>query len=204
MTAILTFESTSARASSLVALHSSLNETQRASMPDCRDLLRSAIALSVAGMDAYFTDRFAESLVRFLKKRGATKGMIDLLSSAGLDAKAALEMLAMQRPYRRIRTIIESSLSEYTTQKQRVIDELFVVYGVKDLCRNAEGLSKRKKLLNSVNNAVLRRHSIVHGGDLNSHGKARLISEETAKRFIKDIDLFVHSAEDLLVKSLKI
>ena len=75
---------------------------------------------------------------------------------------------------------------------------------IRDRCRNAEGLSKRKKLLNSVNNAVLRRHSIVHGGDLNSHGKARLISEETAKRFIKDIDLFVHSAEDLLVKSLKI
>jgi len=204
MTAISTFDSTSARAESLITLHSLLDDAQKAAMPDSRDLLRSAISLSVAGMDAYFTDRFAESLVRFLKKRGATSGLTTLLSEAGLNTKVALEMLTMQRPYRRIRTIVEKRLSEYTTQKQAVIDALFLVYGVKDLCRHAEGLSKRKTLLKSVNNVVLRRHSIVHGGDLNSHNRARLISEEMAKRYIKDIDLFVHSAEALLVKSLRI
>jgi len=99
MTAISTFNATSARAKALIALHASLSPTQAAAMPDPNDLLRSAVALSIAGMDAYFTDRFAESLVRFLKKHGAKPDLVALLFDAGLDTKAALEMLTMQRPY---------------------------------------------------------------------------------------------------------
>jgi hypothetical protein len=204
MTAIASFKSTSNRANSLITLHASLTEAQIAAMPDPNDLLRSAIAFSVAGMDSYFTDRFSESLVRFLKIRGATPDLIVLLRDAGLDTKAALEMLTMQRPYRRVRTLVEDYLSNYTTQKQDVIDKLFRVYGVKDLCKSAQGLSKKKKLLTSVNGAVLRRHSIVHAGDLNSHNKARPIDTKLAQRYVDNIDIFVTQAEVLLVKTLKI
>ena len=90
MTAIATFNATSARAKALIALHASLSPAQIAAMPDPNDLLRSAIALSIAGMDAYFTDRFSESLVRFLKKNGAKPDLISLLFGAGLDTKVAL------------------------------------------------------------------------------------------------------------------
>lgn len=204
MTAVATFKKTSARALALIALHTDLLPTQRSALPDDRDLLRSAVALAVAGMDAYFTDRFSESLVRFLKKRGATPDLIDLLSKAGLDTKAALEMITMKRPYRRIRTLVEAYLANYTTQKQNVIDELFKVYGVKNLCANAQGLARKKKLLKSVEAAVIRRHSIVHAGDLNSHDKARHIDDKLASRYVKNIDLFVENAESLLVNSLKI
>jgi hypothetical protein len=204
MTAIASFKSTSERAKSLITPHASLTQAQIASMPDPNDLLRSAIAFSIAGMDAYFTDRFSESLVRFLKKRGATPDLIDLLRDAGLDTKAALDMLAMQRPYRRVRTLVEDYLSNYTTQKQGVIDKLFRVYGVKDLCKNAQGLSKKKKLLTSVNGAVLRRHSIVHAGDLNSHNKARPIDTKLAQRYLDNVVIFVTQAEALLDNTLKI
>lgn len=78
--------------------------------------------------------------MRFLKRRRATDDLTALLFEAGLDTKAALEMLTMQRPYRRIRTLVESYLSKYTTQKQEVIDKLFLVYGVKGLCKTAQGL----------------------------------------------------------------
>lgn len=204
MTAIATFNSTIARAKALVALHANLTKTQKAALPDPNDLLRAAVAFAVAGMDAYFTDRFSESLVKFLKNRGATPDLTKLLTQAGLDTKAALEMLTMQRPYRRIRTLIESHLSEYTTQKQHVIDELFLVYGVKNLCKNAQGLSTRKKLLTSVDGAILRRHSIVHAGDLNAHDKARPIDAKLTCRYVNNIELFVTKSEELLVKSLNI
>ena len=204
MTAIATFNATSARAKALVALHASLSPAQIAAMPDANDLLRSAIALSIAGMDAYFTDRFAESLVRFLKKNGAKPDLITLLFDAGLDTKVALEMLTMQRPYRRVRTLVEGYLSNYTTQKQGVIDKLFLVYGVKGLCGHAQSHSKKKKLLTSVNGAVLRRHSIVHAGDLNAHNKPRPIDAKLATRYVTNVELFVTNAEAVLHKALKI
>ena len=204
MTAIATFKKTSARATSLIALRASLSPQQVALMPDSDDLFRAAIAFSVAGMDAYFTDRFAESLVRFLKKKGAEPNLTELLKDAGLDTKAALEMLTMQRPYRRVRTLIEGYLSNYTTQKQDVIDKLFLVYGVKGLCKNAQGMSKKKKLLTSVNAAVMRRHSIVHAGDLNSHNNTRPIDENLATRYVSNVAVFVAHAESLLAKALKI
>lgn len=204
MTAIATFKATSARAKALIALHASLSPAQIAAMPDPNDLLRSAIALSIAGMDAYFTDRFAESIVRFLKKNGAKPDLISLLFDAGLDTKVALEMLTMQRPYRRIRTLVEGYLSNYTTQKQGVIDKLFLVYGVKGLCGHAQNHSKKKKLLTSVNGAVLRRHSIVHAGDLNSHNKPRPIDTKLATRYVTNVEVFVTNAEAVLHKALKI
>lgn len=204
MTAIATFQDTIARANSLVNLHASLTPAQTAALTNPDDLLRSGIALAVAGMDAYFTDRFAETLIKFLKKNGATVDLTSLLAKAGLDTKAALEMLTMARPYRRVRTLVESYLSNYTTQKQHVIDELFLVYGVKTLCKNAQGLSKKKKLLISVDAAVKRRHSIVHAGDLNAHNKPRSINVALATRYISNIELFVTKAETLLVKALKI
>lgn len=204
MTAIATFLATSARAKALIGLRASLSTAQIKAMPDPNDLLRSAIALSVAGMDAYFTDRFSESLVRFLKKHGATPDLVELLSEAGLDTKSSLEMLTMQRPYRRIRTLIEAYLSNYTTQKQTVIDELFLVYGIKGLCSHAERYAKKKKLLTSVKAVVLRRHSIVHAGDLNSHNKPRSIDAKLANRYVANVETFVTSAEAILVKALKI
>lgn len=173
-------------------------------MPDPDDLLRSAVAFSVAAMDAYFTDRFSESLVNFLKTRKPTPGLVTFLSDAGLDTKAALEMLSMDRPYRRIRTLVEEHLSNYTTQKQDVIDELFLIYGVKDLSKNAEKMAKKKKLLTSVEAAVLRRHSIVHAGDLNAHDKRRSLTEAETKRYINNIETYVQKCEALLTKALKV
>lgn len=204
MTAIVSFRNTIARAKSLITLRDSLTTAQQTAPLDANDLLRSSVAFAVAGMDAFFTDRFSESLVAFLKKRGATIDLTRVLNKAGLDTKAALEMLTMERPYRRVRTLVETYLSDYTTQKQNVIDELFLVYGVKDLCKNAEGLAKKKKLLTSVNAAVFRRHSIVHAGDLNAHNKPRSIDNKLATRYVANIELFVEKAEALLVKALKI
>jgi hypothetical protein len=203
MAAIKLFDQTMTRSRSLLDLHKKLPPEQIALLSNQDDLLRAAVALAVAGMDAYFTDRFAESLVPFLKRRGATQGVVKILHDAGLNTQAALEMLTMQRPYRRIRTLIESHLSNYTTQRQEVIDALFLVYGVKDLCKNAQGIARRATLLRRVDVTVLRRHSIVHEGDYNAHGKLRALSNRYATGYVKDIDLLVRSCEAILSKALR-
>lgn len=204
MSAISTFSTTIARARAFLTLHGSLTPGQNAAMPASDDLLRSGLVFSVAAMDAYFTDRFSESVVRYIKKHGATTGLVEFLSKAGLDTKAALEMLTMDRPYRKIRTLVEDRLSNYTTQKQNVIDELFLIYAVKSLSANAQKKAKRKTLLTSVRSAVVRRHYIVHAGDLNAHDKIRSLTHQVASRYISNIELYVNSAEQILVKALKI
>jgi hypothetical protein len=204
MTAIATFNDTIARARSLVTLHGGLSATQVAAMPDPEDLLRSALVFAVAGMDAYFTDRFTESLVKFLKRNKPPSGLVSLLSAAGLGTKAALEMLAMDRPYRRVRTLVEDHLSDYTTQKQHVIDELFLVYGVKDLSTHAAGLAKKKLLLAQVEAAVKRRHVVVHRGDLNKHDKRRTLPARRATKYIDSLELYVQKCEELLAMAIKV
>lgn len=168
------------------------------------DLLRSATALAVAAMDTYFTDRFCESVVSFIKKKGSTPGLIKVLKEAGFNTEVALEMLTMDRPYRRIRTLVEHHLSGLTTQRQHVIDELFSVYSVKDFSKHTQGIANRQTLLQRVDDFVRRRHAIVHEGDHNSHSKLNKIDVTYVSKHISDIELFVTSAEELLKKSLKI
>ena len=135
------------------------------------DMARAGVVLAVAAMDAYFTRRFTEVLVPFIKARGATDELVTLLQAAGLDTRQALELLAMDVPYRRIRTLVESHLDRYTTQRFAAVDRLFLCFGLKDLCAHAQKRAGRATLLRSVELLVERRHSIVHSGDHNKLGK---------------------------------
>src|SRR5690606_21568566 len=56
------------------------------------DLFRAGIVLSVAAMDAYFTDRFCEALVPYIKKEGLNKGLKELLSNSGMTLEKSIEM----------------------------------------------------------------------------------------------------------------
>lgn len=64
--------------------------------------------------------------------------------------------------------------------------------------------SLKKKLLATANGAVLRSHSIVHAGDLNSHKKARPIEERLATRYVMNVESLVTHVEALLGKVLNI
>lgn len=204
MNAINLFNATIKRSRQLVVLLDALSSEQKQRMDSPEDLLRSATSLAVAAMDTYFTDRFSESVVAFLKKKGPTPGLVKVLGDAGLNTKTALEMLTMERPYRRIRTLVETHLSGFTTQRQHVIDELFSVYAVKDLSKHAQGIAQRQTLLVRVNDFVVRRHGIVHEGDYNAHSKLNKIDAKYVSKHIDDIELYVTSAEKLLMKSMKI
>jgi hypothetical protein len=149
--ACTTFERVVERSLNLLTLQQQLDEFQSAGRRrlDLSDLSRAAVVLAVAGMDAYLTDVFAENFVRYLKREGAQPTLTELLSAAGLNTRTALELLAMEQPYRGIRRLIEAHLEAYTTQRADVIDSLFLAYGIQGFCRRAQGIARRKTLLAS-------------------------------------------------------
>ena len=197
------FIRTSQRALALIELHTRLVQAGVDQRIHSSDLVRSAVVLSVAAMDAYFTRRFEDIVIPYVKKHGPSPGIIELLQKAGLDTEQALTMATMDRPFRRVRTLVHSYLETYTTQRFDVIDQLFLSFGLKDLCANAQGMTGRKTLLRSVEILVDRRHKIVHEGDLDGHGKLRRIEPLPTLHRIRDMTLLVRKADELIDKAIQ-
>jgi len=160
--------------------------------------VRGAVVLAVAALDAYVTDVFAEKLVAYLKKYKPDNSLVELLAEAGLDTREALNLITMERPYRRIRTLVQSYYNTYTTQKFDVIDEIFLPFRIKDITKNAEAKTKRKILKKSVGTLVQRRHEIAHSGDYNGHGRLVEIDEESIAKRIKNLEALVTSMDELI------
>jgi len=200
----LRFERVILRSLNLVSLHDILRERLgTADSPlDFSDLLRASVVLAVAAMDAYFTDVFAERLVPFLKKKGPTKDLAQLLGEAGLNTDVALELLSMERPFRRIRTLLESCLELHVTQRIDAINELFKAYGIPNLCEHVERKLGRTQLCRRVDLLVERRHAIAHDGDLNSHGRLMDINATWVKNKLQDVVIFVSTADEILYNQL--
>lgn len=167
------------------------------------DLIRSAIVLSVSAMDAYFTDRFCDIIVPFLKKRGPNKDLIELLESAGLDVEEALIMASMKRPFRRIRNLLQEYLDTYVTQRFKVIDKLFLAVHLSDFSNNVQRRIKRKALLRSIELLVERRHSIAHQGDMNSHNKPRPLDVKRTYKQIANIGTFVEESDKFIFEAIE-
>lgn len=162
-----------------------------------QDILRGAIVLSVAAFDAYATDCFGEMFVPYIKKRGVDESLMELLDKAGFDIKFAIELIQSDRPYRKIRTLIERYYATYTTQKLHVIDELFVQFHIKKITENAAQKSGRKTLLKSVEKIIERRHYIVHDGDYNEFNRIKNVTAVDLKR-IDDLVILVSNMEDIV------
>lgn len=166
-----------------------------------QDMIRSAVVLAVAGFDAYFTDKFSDILVPYLKSRRPGPSLIKLLREAGLDTEAALEMAVMARPFRRIRTLVQRHVSAQTTQRFQAIDELFVSVGIKNLCANAEKKTGYKQLNARVEAFILKRHQIAHRADLNMRGEPNKILVEKIERRIEDLERLVVACDEIISKA---
>jgi RiboL-PSP-HEPN len=162
------------------------------------DMGRAAIVLAVASMDDYFTRKYADVLVTSIKKRGVTKAFCEILSKNGLDLKSSLELLTMKKPYRRIRTMAERYCSDYTTQRDHKIDDLFETIGLNSLSKNAQKRSGRKNLLKSISILVDRRNDIVHAGDLSRRGKLQTIDPESTKKRFRDLEIFITNCDEIV------
>lgn len=195
------FERTIERSLNLMSLQQSIQKVLNRgnqNKVDTSDLTRAAVVLSVAAMDAYFTDVFAERFIPFLKNKGPTDKICEILNKAGFNTKVAVDLLSRDRPYRRIRTLIEQYFERHTTQKIETIDDLFLSYGIKNFSQNIQKLKRRGRLLRSVRVIVERRHKIAHEGDLNAHRRVNNIDYNEMKRRIIDIVTYVSGAEEIL------
>ena len=196
--ALKAFTETHDRTLALLNYQAALRKADPTKGALCDDVVRSCVVLAVAAMDTYFTRKFTEVLVPYLKNRKPTDEMVELLGEAGLGTKEALVMLGMERPYRRVRTLISSHLSNYTTQHFDKIDELFKCFAINDLTLHAERKTRRTMLRQSVRRLVMRRNDIAHEGDLNSHGKVESVKADRLTKRIKDLRTLVTAADSIV------
>jgi hypothetical protein len=166
------------------------------------DLIRAAVVLAVSGMDSYFTDKFSSMVVPYLRKNGSNASVVRLMSDAGLDTAKALELVTLDRPFRRIHAMVDSHLSRYTTQSVGAINELFVCFGLKQYVQNAANRTHKKSILKSVTNLIQRRHQIVHDADMNSRGKIQSIVHKKVQNQILTLSDFVESCDFLADQAL--
>ncbi|WP_355661309.1 HEPN domain-containing protein [Halomonas salifodinae] len=163
------------------------------------DLFRAGIVLSVAAMDAYFTDRFCEALVPYIKKEGLNKGLKELLSNSGMTLEKSIEMFDNKRPKRVMSNLVRRHLSTFVTQNFKTVDKLHKCIGFeKPVTLSAQDQSKRKRLLGSIEKLVERRHKIVHAGDYNQHGRLNQIEYQKTFKRILEIRVLVINIERLL------
>ena len=199
---LVKFKKTIQRCKNLVACYKLLNEQHKADTtitpPAPTDIVRGAVVLAVASLDAYVTDVFAEKLVPYLKKYTPDQSLIELLCSSGLDTKEALKLIKMERPYRRVRTLIQNKYQTYTTQKCEVIDNLFANYRLGNITSNAAKKSGKPSVKASVTKLVKRRHEIVHAGDYNSHHRLVIICDEQITKRINDVDKLVFHMDQII------
>ena len=175
---------------------------------------RYAAVLGVAAMDDYFTRKFCDKLVSFIKKKGITSDLEKTFEKTKFGIKEALELLVQatlkknSRPWRIVRSHIEKALSSTTTQRFSKIDELFIAYGRKDLTENSVKKMKSKECLKGLNikspyqkrieELVQRRNGIVHEGDLDNHGKAKNIDQNWIASRLKAVRYFVECANEII------
>ena len=175
-------------------------------IPANGDLVRSGIVLSVASMETYFKDKFADLIVPAMKKVPVDdplgKALKQLLQSAGLDLRQCVSLLMMPRPYRRIRTLVTSYLGKKPTQSLKAIDDLYLCFKFKNFCAIIEGRLGRKDLLKRIKRLVERRHRIVHDGDYNKHQKLCPVDAREV-RYMSDLHAFVKGAEEFLNEKFK-
>ncbi|BAN69487.1 HEPN domain-containing protein [endosymbiont of unidentified scaly snail isolate Monju] len=198
--ALAKFKRTIARCEALVDSYKVLHAQNRkdGATPAPKDIIRGAVVLAVAALDAYVTDVFCEKLVPYLKRYKSDDSLVKLLSDAGLDTREALNLLSMERPYRRIRTLITRHYETYTTQKFNVIDEIFLPFRLKNITCNAEAKTGKKRLKKSVGLLVDRRNEIAHGGDYNSHGRIKNINEDQIAKRIKHLEQLVIAIDEII------
>ena len=139
------------------------------------DLFRSAAVLAVAAYDHYFTSKFCDVLASYLRNNKPNKELLEQLSRAGLNTESALEIAVMKRPFRRIRSLLTSSLSEKTTNRTKAIDSLFSGINLKGLSGRVTKELGKPSLPKSIDKLVDLRNDIVHSAHINSHGKPKAV-----------------------------
>ena len=175
---------------------------------DSDELIRYVIVLKIASMDTFFTDKFMEMFIPFIKKNGITDGLELVIKKTSITLKESLNFLTQKEPLETLFYKMRNEIRRYVAQDQKRIDFLFKGFGIDSISFAAEeydntGAGKKDDLLRRVRVLVRRRHSIVHDGDMMIQaGLAKKIGWGTISK-IETIDRYVTACEYLLNKQIE-
>lgn len=167
--------------------------------PEDNDFRRAAVILSIAAFDRYFTSKFCDTLIDYLRSgQPVTDRLEKLLLASGLNTKFALELAISKRPFRKIRTIVQNHLSFKTTQRADAINQLFRDLGFSDLCGKAEKSTKRTTVVKRTMKLVDLRNDISHEGHVDRAGNPKSINAADIRSRINDMKLLVEKCDEIL------
>lgn len=195
---VLDFKLTHERAKHLLAM-----SNQFSGLRISDDLCRAAVVLAVAGFDRYFTTKFCDVLVPRLKSsKPLGKDLLKTLEQAGFNTEFSLKLIfesvtnRRARPFRKIRTIVQQSLSSHTTHRDTAIDDLFRGLNLTDLTKNAEKMSGKK--VADLMILVDLRNSIAHEAHVDANGKPLKVDARKIERSIDNLAVFVEACEEIV------
>lgn len=169
------FEQTIGRAEGLLALHRRLHGRQARPEKGLSDLLRAALVLAVAGLDAHMVDLIVRS-VPHLARKGELG--VDVANWVKGNAEETVACLGADDPHAALADLARSHLGDQTFQRAAMIEG--VLQGALGCGPPWEAagrrLSERKpwseeKVKKTLNEYVERRHRIAHDGDLDPKTK---------------------------------
>lgn len=194
------FNKTIARCRTLISLYSTMKSDGKNGN---QDLLRASIVLSVAALDAYVTDLFAEFFIEFLKENKISGSLEKKLVDYGVTVAFAIELLKdSDTAYEKIRSLMTNYYARYTTQRMETINQLFELYGLKNITQNAQSKAGIDNLVDEVVAIVQRRHAIVHDGDYNNSKINPVMDADINK--ITSIELLVNNIEDIVSNKFRV
>lgn len=210
MKALDAFDLTHQRALALIDIHRKLHSRGKPPKKSA-DILRSAVVLAVAGMDAYFTDKISENAVPLIRKLGGKDlpgKLVDAVSNQ-MNSQQMLEAMLRQKPLAHVGTAVRKALANNTYQDPGKIEQGLRMLGVSNFwCEVAAELGMAQTdVRSSLARVVKRRHDIVHKGDLGTTKKTkhklRALGRTEAEEMVQTIDRFVRAADEVINKQIR-
>lgn len=163
------------------------------------DILRMAVALGVAALDMYATERFLSACIPYISKSKDNKKTAEFLDKVGFKMEDAVDLLKnpTDRPLRRVRTIIDEVHERDVLQKFDRIDKSFRLFGLEafsDKVFKKIGKSARGKL----ERMIQRRHDIVHDADYSSWNRSQNITLRKVEDWMDYMNRYVCAAEEII------
>jgi RiboL-PSP-HEPN len=197
--ALSNFEDTAERSLKLVEAMSVVTEDGLA-----EELLRAAVVLIVAAMDAYFKEIFMERFYAFVLKHNDYALYARIAEKYGyFDMETILQIMPQKKPNKTVVSRIRNGLFYSSMQNPKHINKLFSNLGIHNLSQRAATNTGKKLLLSSVKKTVERRNKIAHHGDRMRKDALYPIEKKTVEYWISQICKFVDSANDIIINETK-
>jgi hypothetical protein len=186
------FHTTLGRVESLTAVHGRMHGTRGRPRQEVSDMLRGALVLAVAALDALVLDSITAAIPR-LAKQGALGDRVTSIVKE--NPKAVLYCFAADDPSKALQEVVEEQLGKITFQRSAAIEDALRSYV---LCESpwagaAERLSDETTLWTpqdvqgKLDEYVARRNRIAHSGDLGDNGRATPIRLDYIARAVRVI-----------------